>query len=96
MVRIAAWTVPKVTNSHRTTRILALVQTPTRSCFVIPWSCSEVGSPPGDMDIGWNSDRLERLSEIWWLNWGQTTNNLGVSGQHGSPRKLLEFSELKL
>jgi hypothetical protein len=100
MVRIAAWPVAlglyqRWGTRIETTRILALVQTPTRSCFVIPWSCSEVGSQPGDMDIGWNSDRLERLSKIWELSWGQTTNNLGVSGQHGSPRKLLGFSELK-
>jgi hypothetical protein len=47
------------------------------------------------MDIGWNSDRLERLSKIWELKWGQATNNLGRSGQHGSPKKLFGFSELK-
>ena len=47
------------------------------------------------MDIGWNSVRLERLSKIWWLNWGQATNNLVGSGQHRSPMEHLGFSELE-
>jgi hypothetical protein len=47
------------------------------------------------MDIGWNSDRLERLSKIWELKWGQATNNLVASGQHRSPMEHLGFSELE-